>query len=76
MRQNLPLREPLYDGILTLRVHIILDNNMWIWWESRFYHEKSYVSHDIAYIMILVMDQHKQDLAMQMLSLETINSLW
>lgn len=76
MRQNLPLREPLYDAILTLRVYTILDNPQWIWKvPSVFGSPECFVSHDIAYIVLAAMDQHHNDEPMQVLGLETLNAL-
>ena len=40
------------------------------------YATKGHVSHDIAYTLLLVMDQHKDDAAMRLLGLETLNMLW
>ena len=81
MHQNLPLREPLYDAILTLRVYTILDmphdKNQWIWKvPSVFGSPECFVSHDIAYVVLAAMDQHHNDVAIQVLGLETLNALW
>ena len=77
MRQNLPLREPLYDAILTLRVYTILDKPQWIWKMPSVYDSpECFVSHDIAYVVLAAMDQHHNDVAIQVLGLETLNALW
>ena len=77
MRQNFPLREPLYDAILTLRIYTILDKPQWIWkMPSVFGSPECFVSHDIAYVVLAAMDQHHNDVAIQVLGLETLNALW